>query len=79
MTPMNWPALYPEMWLLVMANVVLLVDIYLIPPAQEKTRGLTFWLTQCSLAVFAWLHDQCWAPKDPVAARSKFAHGGMIA
>ena len=28
MTPMNWPVIYPELWLLVMACVVLLADLF---------------------------------------------------
>ncbi len=52
MTTMNWALLYPEIWLLVMACVVLLVDLFVTDPQ----RGLTFWLTQATIAVFAWLH-----------------------
>jgi NADH-quinone oxidoreductase subunit N len=49
---MNWPVLYPEMWLLTMACVVLLADL----ASTDPERRLTFWLTQGSIAVFAWLH-----------------------
>ena len=52
MTPMNWPVIYPELWLLVMACVVLLADLF----SHDAERKLTFWLTQFSVAVFALLH-----------------------
>jgi NADH-quinone oxidoreductase subunit N len=51
MNPMNWPVIYPELWLLVMACVVLLADLF----SNDTERKLTFWLTQFSVAVFAWL------------------------
>jgi NADH-quinone oxidoreductase subunit N len=54
MTAMNWPLIVPEIWLLAMACVVLLVDLFVTDPQ----RGPTFWLTQASIAVFAWLHLQ---------------------
>lgn len=49
---MNWPVLFPELWLLTMACVVLLVDIFL----AGAERRQTFWLTQITAAVFAALH-----------------------
>ena len=52
MTPMNWPVLYPEMWLLAAACTVLLVDLF----NRDAQRGTTFWLTQISVGVFAWMH-----------------------
>jgi NADH-quinone oxidoreductase subunit N len=52
MTPMNWPVVYPEIWLLVMACVVLLADLFVTDPQ----RGPTFWLTQFTIGVFAALH-----------------------
>ena len=54
MTPMNWPVVYPELWLLVMACVVLLADLF----SNDPQRRLTFWLTQATIAVFALLHWQ---------------------
>ena len=54
-TTMNWPLLGPEIWLLVAACGVLLADLF-VKDAQQ--RGLTFWLTQASIAVFAGLHLQ---------------------
>jgi NADH-quinone oxidoreductase subunit N len=52
MTPMNWSVLYPEIWLLVMACVVLLADLFVTDPQ----RGPTFWMTQLTIGVFAALH-----------------------
>ena len=49
---MNWSVLYPEIWLLLAACVVLLVDIFNTHPE----RAPTFWLTQCSVGVFAAIH-----------------------
>ena len=49
MIPMNWPVIYPELWLLVMACVVLLADLF----SNDAERKLTFWLTQFSVAIFA--------------------------
>ena len=52
MTAMNWPVVYPEMWLLLAACAVLLVDLF----SADAQRRPTFWLTQASVAVFAGLH-----------------------
>jgi NADH-quinone oxidoreductase subunit N len=52
MNPMNWPVVHPELWLLVAACAVLLVDLF----NTDAQRRPTFWLTQASVAVFAWLH-----------------------
>ncbi len=52
MTAMNWPVLYPEMWLLLAACAVLLVDLF----SDDIERRPTFWLTQASIAIFAGLH-----------------------
>ncbi|HSQ70938.1 MAG TPA: NADH-quinone oxidoreductase subunit NuoN [Rubrivivax sp.] len=52
MTAMNWPVLYPEIWLLTMACVVLLADLFV----TDTDRRPTFWLTQITIAVFALLH-----------------------
>ncbi len=49
---MNWPVVYPEIWLLLAACGVLLVDIF----SKDAERRTTFWLTQLSVAVFAGLH-----------------------
>jgi NADH-quinone oxidoreductase subunit N len=54
MTPLNWSVVQPEIWLLFMACVVLLVDLFV----KDPQRGPTFWLTQATIAVFAWLHLQ---------------------
>ncbi len=52
MSSMNWPVVYPEIWLLVAACGVLLVDVF----STDAQRRLTFWLTQGSVAVYAALH-----------------------
>ena len=52
MTAMNWPVLYPEIWLLAMACVVLLADLFV----TGAERSTTFWLTQFTVGVFAALH-----------------------
>ncbi len=49
---MNWSVLSPEIWLLLAACGVLLVDIF----NSHPERALTFWLTQASIAVFAAIH-----------------------
>ncbi|MCY7316512.1 MAG: NADH-quinone oxidoreductase subunit NuoN [Rubrivivax sp.] len=54
MTAMNWLVIYPELWLLVLACTVLLVDLF----AHDPQRRLCFWLTQGGIAVFALLHLQ---------------------
>jgi NADH-quinone oxidoreductase subunit N len=52
MNPMNWPVVYPEALLLLLACAVALVDLYVTDPK----RRLTFWLAQASLAAVAALH-----------------------
>lgn len=52
MTSMNWPVVYPELWLLVAACGVLLFDIF----STDAQRRPTFWLTQAGVAVYAALH-----------------------
>ncbi|MDO9072024.1 MAG: NADH-quinone oxidoreductase subunit NuoN [Rubrivivax sp.] len=52
MSSMNWPVVYPEIWLLVAACGVLLVDVF----STDAQRRPTFWLTQASVAVYAALH-----------------------
>ena len=49
---MNWSVLSPEIWLLLAACAVLLVDIF----NSHPERAPTFWLTQASIAVFAAIH-----------------------
>jgi NADH-quinone oxidoreductase subunit N len=48
MTPMNWPVVYPELWLLVAGCGVLLVDLF----TNDPERGPAFWCTQIAIAVF---------------------------
>jgi len=52
MTQMNWLVVYPETLLLVAACVIALVDLWVTDPK----RSLTFWLTQGTLAVVAFMH-----------------------
>jgi NADH-quinone oxidoreductase subunit N len=51
MTAMNWPVIYPELWLMVAACAVLLIDLF----SADPRRSLTFWSTQISILVFALL------------------------
>ncbi len=48
----NWPVLTPEIFLLAMACVVLVADLF----APGRERRVTFWTTQATVAVFALLH-----------------------
>ncbi len=52
MTSMNWHVVYPEIWLLVAACAVLLADLF----TTDTERRPTFWLTQLSVGVYAWMH-----------------------
>lgn len=52
MNEMNWPAVYPEIFLLLAACVVALVDLW----STDAKRRLTYWLTQGSLAVVALMY-----------------------
>ena len=49
---MNWFIISPEIWLLLMACVVTLADLFVTDPG----RGPTFWLTQLTVGVFSALH-----------------------
>ena len=62
MNAMNWNVVLPELWLLVMACVVTLVD----PFVQDAERRPTFRLTYLAIAVFAGLH--LWAFDSGVTA-----------
>jgi len=52
MNAMNWPAVYPEILLLAMACLITLVDLWV----RDEQRRLTYWLTQLTLAVVAFMH-----------------------
>jgi NADH-quinone oxidoreductase subunit N len=52
MNAMNWQTVYPEIMLLAMACLVTLVDLWV----RDQQRRLTFWLTQATLAVVAFMH-----------------------
>ncbi len=49
---MNWPVIVPEIWLLLLACAVLLVDLF----SADAQRRPAFWLTQAGIAVFVALH-----------------------
>jgi NADH-quinone oxidoreductase subunit N len=66
---MNWLVLYPEIWLLLLACAVALVDLFVTDPR----RGPTFWLTQFGVAVFCLMHLQY--VQD---ASSLYGLGGMV-
>jgi NADH-quinone oxidoreductase subunit N len=52
MNPMNWPVVYPEILLLVMACAITLIDLWVTDPQRRPT----FWLTQATLAAAALMH-----------------------
>ncbi|MBL8332166.1 MAG: NADH-quinone oxidoreductase subunit NuoN [Rubrivivax sp.] len=52
MNPMNWTVVFPELWLLIAACVVLIADLFF----KDPDRKPTLWLTQFSIAGFTWLH-----------------------
>ncbi|MEY8689989.1 MAG: NADH-quinone oxidoreductase subunit NuoN [Leptothrix sp. (in: b-proteobacteria)] len=52
MTSMNWLAVYPEIFLLAMACVVAMVDLFVTDPKRTPT----YLLTLATLAVVGWLH-----------------------
>jgi NADH-quinone oxidoreductase subunit N len=52
MQSMNWAVLTPEVILLGMTCVVLLVDLWV----RDPQRRLTFWFTQATLALVAFIH-----------------------
>ena len=52
MNPMNWPVVYPEALLLLLACAVALLDLFVTDPKRRPT----FWLAQASLAAVAALH-----------------------
>ena len=47
--PMNWPVIFPELFLLVAACVVMLADLFV----TDRERRPTFWLTQAGIGIFA--------------------------
>ncbi|MFG6449645.1 NADH-quinone oxidoreductase subunit NuoN [Roseateles sp. BYS180W] len=52
MNEMNWVAVLPEIFLLGMACVIALVDLFVTDPRRTPT----YWLTQLTLGVFAAMH-----------------------
>ncbi len=69
MTPMNWPVVYPELWLLVAGCAVLLVDLF----TSDAERGPAFWCTQASIAVFVALQLA-----DYNAGTTAYGMSGMV-
>ena len=65
----NWMAISPEIFLLVMACTVALVDLYVV----DAQRRLTFWLTQGSLAVVALMRLS-----SLVEGQTLYALGNMV-
>jgi len=81
MNEMNWPAVYPEIVLLVMACVVAMVDLWVTHPRRLPT----YLLTQASLAVVALMHlfafsklDACASASDVLAQCSVYAMQRMV-
>ncbi|MBT9490624.1 MAG: NADH-quinone oxidoreductase subunit NuoN [Rubrivivax sp.] len=69
MNSMNWLVVYPEIWLLLLACAVALVDLFVTDPQRKPT----FWLTQLGIGVFAVMHLQY--VQD---AQSLYGLGGMV-
>jgi len=49
---MNWPAVYPQIFLLAAACLISLIDLWVTDPL----RRITYWLTQATLAVVALIY-----------------------
>jgi NADH-quinone oxidoreductase subunit N len=64
MNDMNWALALPQIVLLVAACAVALVDLFV----TDEQRRPTFWLSQVSLAVVAWLHFDLYAAGDSAYA-----------
>ena len=69
MNQFNWQAIYPEIVLLTMACVVALFDLWVTDPRRTPT----YWLTQASLALVAFLHL-----KDFNEGLTDYAMQGMV-
>ncbi len=69
MDAMNWPVVHPELWLLVMACVVLLADLFV----TDEERRPTFWLTQLAAGGYALLHLA-----DFQAGEAVYGMSGMV-
>ena len=67
MTQMNWPSVYPEIVLLVMACVVAMVDLWVTDPR----RAPTYWLTQATLAAVAAMQLGAFNAGDTVYAMQR--------
>ncbi len=64
---MNWPAVFPEILLLLMSCVVAMVDLWVTDPRRQTT----YVLTQITLAAVAWLHLSAFNAGDTVYAMQR--------
>jgi len=69
MTALNWQVVLPEIWLLLAACAVLLIDVF----NEHPERRPTFWLTQVAIAVFALLQLQGY-----MAGTTAYGMQGMV-
>ena len=69
MSPLNWQVVLPEIWLLLAACAVLLIDVF----NDDAERRPTFWLTQAAIAVFALLQLQGY-----MAGTTAYGMQGMV-
>jgi NADH-quinone oxidoreductase subunit N len=67
MNQINWPAIYPEMFLLAAACLVAMVDLWVTHPRRLPT----FLLTQASLAIVAVMHLMAYQAGDTVYAMQR--------
>jgi len=67
MNQMNWPAVWPQIVLLLMACVVALLDLWVTDPR----RGPTYILTQCTLALVGAVQLQAFLSGDTVYAMQR--------
>ena len=79
MTAMNWSVVQPEIWLLTMACVVLLVDLFAAGPQRRNSlqRVIAQHLTQGALNEFigaALLISPCHKFKDALGQISRWRH-----
>ena len=66
---MNWPVVYPEIWLLIAGCTVLLVDLF----THDPERGPAYWCTQVAIAVFVAIQLG-----DYNAGTTAYGMGGMV-
>ncbi len=66
---MNWPVVYPEIWLLIAGCGVLLIDLF----TNDPERGPAYWCTQVAIAVFVAIQLG-----DYNAGTTAYGMGGMV-